>query len=53
LGLNYVYYGLKGCILEEVDDLFVTAYYREERSGHGIFDLLKLNIPNNHSRKEK
>jgi hypothetical protein len=31
----------------------ITAYYKEEERGHGILNLLKLNRPNNNSRKEK
>ena len=46
-------YGLKESIFNRNNDLFLTAYYKEDSSGHGIFDLLKLNSQNNQIRKEK
>jgi hypothetical protein len=27
LGVNFVYYGLKGSIFDEIDDLMITACY--------------------------
>jgi hypothetical protein len=51
--MNCVYYGLKESIFDKNSNLFLTAYYKEEERGHGIFNLLKLNRPNNNSRKEK
>jgi hypothetical protein len=44
---------LKYCIFIKVEVLRIAAYYKEYISGHGIFNLLKLNSPNNNSRKEK
>lgn len=34
-------------MFDKNNDLFVSAYYSEERSEHGIFDLIKLNSQNN------
>jgi hypothetical protein len=46
-------YHLKESISVKNSEHSLTAYYKEEGRGHGILNLLKLNRPNNNSRKEK
>jgi hypothetical protein len=52
-GYNCVSYELKASIPVKNLKCSLSAYYKEEGRGHGILNLLKLNRPNNNSRKEK